>query len=69
MFYSSLKTQYMERQAKMCPSLSLGANSTHNNMEDERMDGADQPIIPLDAVEFRDNEIVTLKNKVGDTMA
>ena len=41
-FYSSLKTQYMEQQAKMCPSLSLGANSTHNNMEDERMDGADQ---------------------------
>ena len=68
-FYSSLKTQYLEQQARMFPSLNQGTDSNLTNTEEERMDGADQLIIPQDPSEIRDKEITTLNKKVDDTIA
>ena len=61
-FYSSLKTQFYEQQARSFPSLNE-TESLSSNME-ALMDGADA-IIPLDPCEIKDKEIASLHKQLN----
>ena len=61
-FYSSLKTQFYEQQARSFPSLNE-TESLSSNME-ALMDGFDA-IIPLDPCEIKDREIASLHKELN----
>ena len=61
--YSSLKTQYMEQQARNFPSL-LGSDTVSSNMEEE-FDG-EEAIFPMNPIESKDKEIASLQKQLCD---
>ena len=62
--YVSLKTMYMEHQAKNYPSLPGFDSDITSNMEEVEGDG--EGIVPVNPIEEKDNQIAELEKRVGE---
>ena len=66
--YVSLKTKYMERQARNFPSL-LGFDTDIISRMDENLNGELEDIVPVNPIEEKDKHIAALEKKVETLIA
>jgi hypothetical protein len=62
--YVSLKTKYLEHQAKNFPSLPGFDSDITSNMEE--MEGDGEGIVPVNPIEEKDRQIAELEKRVGE---